>query len=123
MKRLFRVQTLINQELIADKCVEAVRYFDRLKGLIGRKAFEPGEAMYFPQCNDIHMWFMSIPIDVVFVDRSAQNGNLQVVSVHENVRPWRALPLRDGRARDTIELPVGTIARHKIREGDQLCLS
>lgn len=128
MKRLLRIQSLTNQEVIADKTVEATRFLDRLFGLMGRRKFEAGEAMYFPDCNDIHMWFMRIPIDVVFAISCEPVGGdsrrrVRVVSVHENVRPWKALPLREGRAQHTIELPVGTIARYKIQPGDELCLS
>lgn len=75
--------------------------------------------MLFPRCNDIHMWLMSIPLDVVFLAR-VESG-WKVVSTHPGVRPWRLLPLRNGRATETLELPVGTIERCELREGDELC--
>ncbi len=121
-----QILSLKNQSFIADKCFVADCFFARLKGLIGTPRLEAGEGMFFPKCNDIHMWFMSIPLDVVFVRRErALDGSLswRVTSAHEGVRPWRPLPLRDGKASETIELPVGTIKRCEIRAGDQLCLS
>ena len=121
-----RVQSLTNQAVIADKCYVAERFFDRLRGLIGTTAFASGEGMLFPRCNDIHMWFMSISIDVVFIrrERTAEGRtNWKVSSVHAGVRPWRFLPLRDSRATETLELPVGTIGRCAIRAGDELCIS
>lgn len=82
--------------------------------------------MLFPKCNDIHMWFMSIPIDVVFLSKEKRaDGSLafRVASVHENVQPWRVLPLRDSRASETLELAAGTIRQCEISAGDELCIS
>jgi uncharacterized membrane protein (UPF0127 family) len=114
--------SLKNQKVIADKCYEAVSFFDRLRGLIGRTSFAQGEAMFFPHCNDIHMWFMRISIDVVFV-KYEHARVYQITRVCESVKPWRVLPLRDSRASETIELPAGTIGRLDIRVGDELCIS
>ena len=123
---VIRVQSLKNQALIADKCLVAECFFDRLRGLIGKTGLETGQGMLFPKCNDIHMWFMSIPIDVVFVRRergSTGEDRWRVTSTHRTVRPWKLLPLRDGKASETLELPVGTIQRCDIRAGDELCIS
>ncbi len=82
--------------------------------------------MLFPKCNNIHMWFMRIPIDVLFVSPFQGNDGKtywRVSSAHENVRPWRALPLMDLRASDALELPSGSIRRHGILAGDELCIS
>ena len=46
-----------------------------------------------------------------------------VCSAHENLRPWKWLPVRDGKARETLELPIGTIQRLQITAGDKLCIS
>jgi uncharacterized membrane protein (UPF0127 family) len=119
------IQSLKNQSLIAEKCFVANRFFSRFKGLIGTSRLEPGEGLLLSPCNDIHMWFMSIPIDVVFVRRESgpQGSTHRVTSVHEGLKPWKLLPVRDGRAQETIELPAGTIARHSIAAGDALCIS
>lgn len=126
-RRRIRVQSLKNQSLIADKCFVADRFLTRLQGLIGSSRLEPGEGLLIAPCNDIHMWFMSMPIDVVFVKPLATSPKTHathvVCSAFENVRPWKALPLRDGRASETLELPVGTIGRCEITAGDELCIS
>ncbi len=117
------VKALKNQRLIADKCVEAKSFLTRFRGLIGRKAFEPGEAMFFPRCNDIHMWFMSIPIDVVFIKREKRaDGSFArvVTSVREELKPWKLLPVRDSLADDTLELPAGSVRLMGIESGDEL---
>jgi uncharacterized membrane protein (UPF0127 family) len=118
------VTSLKNRKVIADKCSVAESFLDRLRGLIGRSRFDSGEAMFFPRCNDIHMWFMRIPIDVVFVRlATGEQGTYEVTRVCESLKPWKLLPVRSGRATETIELPVGTIQGCDIRLGDRLCIS
>lgn len=122
---MIKIHFLKKQEIVADECFVAEHFFDRLKGLIGKKAMKPGEAMLFPRCNDIHMWFMSISIDVVFLRAEQRDGKaiLRVCSIHEQIRPWRVLPLRDRKATETLELTAGTVRRCGIEVGDELCLS
>lgn len=83
--------------------------------------------MLFPRCNDIHMWFMRIPIDVVFIRRARADAAgktvWQVSSTREHLKPWRLLPVHDFKASETLELPSGTVSRLGISEGDQLCIS
>ncbi len=62
----------------------AVKFGNRLKGLIGSNPLPPGEGMFFPNCNAIHTLFMSYPIDVVFLNRE-----YQVVKIVKNVKPWQ----------------------------------
>jgi uncharacterized protein len=124
--RLVRIQSLKNQALIADKCLVAESFLQRLKGLIGTTRLDAGQGILFPRCNDIHMWFMSIPIDVVFLrggePRMEGGTTWRVSAVRPGVRPWRVLPVVDRKASQTLELPAGTIERHGIREGDELCI-
>ncbi|HCM40998.1 MAG: hypothetical protein A2Z97_15035 [Bdellovibrionales bacterium GWB1_52_6] len=124
--QLKKVQSLTNQALIADKCYEAEHFFDRLRGLIGKSSLENGAGMLFPECNNIHTWFMTMRIDVVFIRKevTAQGKtSWKISSVHPGVRPWRILPLFDRQADDTLELPDGTIERCTLRAGDELCIS
>jgi uncharacterized membrane protein (UPF0127 family) len=112
-----RVVSLKNQAVIADKCHVAERFFERFRGLIGTSELSRGAGMLFPRCNSIHMWFMCIPLDVVFLRAG------KIVSVHENVKPWRLLPLSNWSAEETLELPVGVIRDCKLTAGDELCIS
>ena len=117
-----QVQSLKNQALIADKCHVAESFTDRLRGLIGRKTLVPGEALLLPRCNNIHMGFMRIPIDVVFIrkEKRTDGGIVHLVSsVREGLRPW-SLPVWDRGAHDTLELPAGTVGRLGIKPGDEL---
>lgn len=123
--RRVRVQALKNQAVIADKCLVAECFLDRLRGLIGRPALRDGEGMLFPRCNSVHMWFMRFAIDVVFVriEKGPHGESRRVSSVHSNVRPWKLAPLADWRANEALELPAGAASRHGLKVGDELCLS
>lgn len=116
------IVSLKDQSVIADKCHMAECFLDRLIGLMGKRDLKPGQGMFFPRCNNVHMWFMRIPVDVVFV-RALDGRHYQVTSCRPNVRPWKLLPLMDAKARHTLELPVGTVARCSIEPGDTLCIS
>ncbi len=107
--------------LISDKGFVALRFLSRLKGWIGKRRTEPGEALLFPACRSVHMWWMSIPIDIVFLAHAGDN-RWRVTSAHARVRPWKVLPLSDFKASETLELPVGTIERCNVEAGDELCI-
>ena len=113
------LKTFKSQSLIAEKCIVAECFWDRFRGWIGRARVEPGEGLLFPRCNSVHMWFMRIPIDVVFLKR--EGGDRYTVTSTRSVRPWRPLPVWDRRATETLELPEGTIRRLAIATGETLC--
>ena len=87
----------------------------RMRGMIARR-FDPFDALIFERTNSIHMLFMRMPLDVVFLDRDNR-----VTSVREHLRPWRLAA--DFKARTVIELPAGTIARTATAPGDELDLA
>lgn len=132
--RIVRVQSIKTQAQIADQCFVADSFFTRLRGWIGKSHVVTGEALLLRPCNDIHMWMMRFPIDVVFLreirepsqasqgSQRSQHRDLKwvITSVHENVPAWKVLPLRDGKASDTLELPVGSIRKHGLQCGDEL---
>ena len=121
-----RVQSLKNQRVIAETGNVAVRFWDRFIGWMGRSRVSPGEALYFPRCQSVHTWFMSFPIDVVFLKTTkSEAGKVHHVvhSVFENVRPWRLLPPTDWKADDVLELPLGSIEVHGLEVGDEVCIS
>ena len=123
MKRLrnqqIRLINLKDHRIISDKCLVAESFFLRPRSWIGKTHAAPGVGLVFPNCPSIHMWFMSIPIDVVFL---RVERDRKVVTSVRSVRPWKLLPLSDGRAHETLELPVGSIERLGISVGDELCI-
>lgn len=110
--------------VISDTSIVADRFFGRLRGWIGKTQVNVGESLLLPHNNSIHMWFMRIPIDVVFL-REEKNANQPtryvVTSLHEHVKPWRLLPLTDWKADTTIECAVGSIREKQLEVGDELC--
>jgi uncharacterized protein len=101
-------RTLIAQAKIANT------FFSRFWGLMGRKELSPDEAIVFPKCNSIHTFFMRIPIDVVVLDPKGT-----VLSVEENMAPWRLMLPRRG-ASHIIEMKAFRSKELGIRAGSLL---
>jgi hypothetical protein len=85
-----------------------------LRGLIGVRHLEDGDGMAIIPSNGVHCMFMSIPIDVIYVDREDR-----VVDVDANMKPW-AIGRPRRAARYVIELPAGMAGRTGTQAGDQL---
>lgn len=99
---------------IASDLKTADTLLSRTKGLLGRSSLPQGEGLWIKRCNSIHTAFMKFPIDVLFVDK-----NLKVVSVYENLKPWRITRLHFS-ASSVIELPAGTVSDSTNGNGDAL---
>lgn len=102
--------------VVCDRCFVADNFVARLRGLLGRRDLPRGEGILITPGSSIHTWFMRFPIDVVFLD-----GDLRVLGIAADVRPWR-LRWRRG-ARQVLELPAGEAAARTIRAGDRLGFS
>src|SRR5581483_6671382 len=90
--------------MLAARAQKTVTWLERLRGWMGKTRFEEGEGLWIAPCSSIHTFFMSQPIDVIFINRKGD-----VVKVFSALRPWRAAWARG--AYSVIELPVGTLAR------------
>ncbi len=132
--KTFKIHSLKSQSVVAAHCVFARSFFARLRGLIGTKAWGESEGLLLDPCNDIHMWMMSIPIDVIFLRADPHLLStsptqdigpkiLEVTSLHEGLPPWKLFPVHDWSASQTLEVPVGTIRRCDLSVGDQLCIN
>jgi uncharacterized membrane protein (UPF0127 family) len=99
--------------VVCERCRVADTFWLRLRGLMGRTSLEPDEGMLFERTGSIHMFFMRMPLDVVFCDRE-----LRVVKVERELKPWRTAAARG--ARTTIELAPGAAARVDV--GDLLTI-
>jgi len=100
--------------LLADRAEIADTFPTRLVGLLGRRGLEPGEGLVLTRTGSIHMFFMSFPLDIVFLSRDGR-----VLRISANLRPWRIGPIVRG-ATTTLELPVGTIAQSGTQPGDTI---
>lgn len=104
--------------VLADRVEVAASLWAKFLGLMGRARLPAGDALWLPSSNGIHMFFMRIPIDAVFLGRPLPDGSRQVLSVHRDLRPWLGLvPLVRG-ADGCLELPAGTIAATGTAVGD-----
>ena len=87
---------------------------ERLKGLLGTSHLDEDQAVWIQRCNCIHTFFMSMTIDVAFLD-----DQLRVVKLIPAMTPWQiCLPVF--RATSVVEGPVGMIRRGKLKRGSQL---
>ncbi len=96
-------------------------------GLMGRPSLAPGEGLWLPDSNGIHMMFMRFPIDVLFVGRAGAGGARPVgarpvVALRRALPAWTGLvPLVRG-AHGVLELPAGTLDATGTGVGDGILL-
>jgi len=113
-------RNLDRDTVLAARLETAASLWAKFMGLMGRPALLPGEGLWLPASNGIHMMFMRFPIDAVFVSKPAADGTRSVRSVHPGLRAWTGLvPLVLG-ADGVLELPVGTIETTGTTVGDRL---
>ncbi len=81
---------------------------ERMRGLLGRPALQPGEGLLIAPCNAVHTVGMRYAIDVVFMDAEGR-----VLNVRPALRPLRMA--HAFRARQVLELAAGEAARLGLR--------
>lgn len=101
------------EQVICTQLKKAESFFTRLIGLIGTKQMND-EGLLFPRANHIHTLFMSMPIDVVYV-----NKNMKIVKIDHSLKPWR-VPMPVFKAHSLIELPSGWAKQKQLSVGDEL---
>ncbi len=111
-----------DQAVVASNALLADTFWTRLKGLIGKKSLADGEGLLFPKCNDIHMWMMSISIDVLFLKKTDEQSWVILKPVAQ-LKPWKVFPVACFKADDTLELPAGIIGRLNLKAGEVLCIA
>ncbi len=103
-----------NNMLLTQKATRAKTWLARLKGLLGKEALSPNEALVLSPCNSIHTFFMRFPIDAIFMSSKGK-----VLHLYSDLKPNR-LTVLHLRAKEVIELPAGTIKQWNIHVGDIL---
>lgn len=107
------VSLYLDGELVAVARV-AAGWWSRLRGLLGVRRFEHPAGLLIPRCSSVHSLGMSIAIDVLYLD-----DEFEVVKAVGRFKPWR-MSLGGRRAKQTLELPAGTIERTRIARGRRL---
>ena len=108
------VHNSTRSSVLGTRITHARRWYQRLRGLLGRDGLGEGEGLLLVPCRAVHMMGMRCALDVVFVDPA---GN--VVAVYPGLAPGaRTRYHRDARA--ALELPTGTLAATGTVPGDRL---
>lgn len=113
MAKLYKT-TSSGAELLIDQLETAESFWERGKGLLGRKSLAPNQALWINPCNNIHTFFMKFTIDCIFVDKKMEIKNLA-----KNVGPFRFVgPF--WKSHSVIETNAGLIEAKKLEIGDHL---
>ena len=99
---------------LGSRVVLANTVWTRLKGLLGAPPLQPGEGMLLEPCQAVHMYGMKQALDVAFL-----GGEGQVIALYHDLRPGQRSKYH-GKARQALELPVGTLSETGTRVGDRL---
>lgn len=103
----------VTRGTVIARCPQVARGFlARGRGLLGRSALDPEEALVISSCGSIHTFGMRFPIDVIFLDRGGR-----CLHVARDLRPGHIGPLVRG-ARTVIELAAGRVG--ETVRGDQI---
>ena len=98
--------------LLLDRLRFARRARTRMRGLLGRRDLAAGEGLAFRE-KSIHMFFMRMPLDIVFCDRE-----LRVLKVVPELRPWKMAGCAG--AHYVLEIGPGQAEHLGIAVGDRL---
>ena len=108
-----------NKTLIEDLNV-ARSFKERAQGLIGTKSLTANQGLWFPSVASspsycwIHTYFMSIPIDVIYLD-----SDMKVKKLEKNLKPWKfAAPVFGSNS--LVEVAAGFIEKNDVQLGDKL---
>ena len=96
-------------------------FSQRFMGLMGVEKKELDYALVFHLAESgtlnasIHMMFMKMPIDVVWLDETTR-----VVDLVEGLKPWTFNYTPKQPAKFIVEMPVGWIRAHSIQDGSRV---
>jgi uncharacterized membrane protein (UPF0127 family) len=100
--------------IIARNLEVAATRATRRRGLMGRRTFAPGDALWIVPSRGVHTCGMRFAIDVVALDARGV-----VVDVVTDLRPWRLRLPRPGTL-GVLELPAGTVRETRTRLGHRV---
>ncbi|OFZ31805.1 MAG: hypothetical protein A2622_03580 [Bdellovibrionales bacterium RIFCSPHIGHO2_01_FULL_40_29] len=92
----------------------AETFWQRGRGLLGRKSLSSTQAMWIQRTNNIHTFFMKFSIDCIFVNRK-----LEIVKIVSSIPPFRLVGPY-WKAQSVIETSAGFAKEKNLQVGDQL---
>jgi len=118
--RTLAVRNVTRGTMLAERARAGSSFWDLLRGLMLRPSLAPGEGLWLPRVNNIHMLFMRFPIDAIFVGRPEAGVARAVVAVRPHLPPWRGIVWWVRGAHGVLEVPAGTAEATDTRKGDRL---
>lgn len=82
--KMVKILNKSTNEVILDKAYIAATFLERLRGLIGKKSLEQGEALVIKPCSSVHSFHMKFLFDVAFIDK-----NNKAIHIIHSMRPWK----------------------------------
>jgi uncharacterized membrane protein (UPF0127 family) len=126
---LLNARNLDRETVIADRLENAGSFWAKFMGLMGRPSLKPGDGLWLPGENAIHMLFMRFAIDVLFLSPPLHNEGTgptstvhRVVSMRRALPRWRGVVWHASGAKGVVELPVGTIEASRTAIGDRIAI-
>ena len=102
-------------KLIWDKVNMANNIFSRFRGLMGKHELLTGEGLIVTPCNQVHTFFMRLPLDVLFITKEMQV--VRIVTLNQGkIGPFVK------EAHFVLEVAAGSSDNFKIFKGDYLTI-
>lgn len=90
-------------------------FWQRAKGLLGKKSIESDQFYLFYQCSSVHMFAMKFSIDLVYL-----NHHFEIVKLVHSLEPWQVSVCL--KAKHVIEMKDGMISVHRLVVGEKLLI-
>ena len=111
---VFSAVNVTTQKELGKRISKAVTFFQRTRGLLGRKEIKKDEGLYIPACRAIHTFFMWFTIDVVFID-----DDNRITRVVPGLVPFR-IAFGPRNTAGVLELSAGTLKDNHCVAGDKI---
>jgi uncharacterized protein len=105
------ITIMCGNSLVGGAISIASTFGSRFMGLMFRKRLPEGSGLLLLPCSSVHMCFMRMALDIVYMD-----AGLRVLGVQQGLKPWRVGTIIKG-VKQVLELPAGTARRCGIVTG------
>jgi uncharacterized protein len=102
-----------NKQCLIPKVFRTTNFIERMRGLLFKPPLKTDEALLITSCNSVHMFGMTYPIDLIFLDK---NG--VILKLVNQLQPWRISSCL--KANMVVELPENSLKNMYISNGQQL---
>ena len=102
-----------NQTCLIPNVRKTTNFLERMQGLLFKPPLQKDEALLISPCNSVHMFGMTYPIDLIFIDK-----NWFVLKLVNCLKPWQISSCN--KAKMVIELTANSLEIIPIKTGQQL---